>query len=109
MSPPHRCRLVRTSATTGDITDGEITTHGVRPYTRATLRFLAGCHVDEAAVVPLERHRHGRGRAVPVLGDDQVRLARPWRLPLVRIFSMQEDDNIRVLLDRTGFTQVREH
>ena len=51
-------------------------------------------HVDEAAVVPLERHRHRRGRAVPVLGDDQVRLARPRRLPLVGIFAVQQDDDV---------------
>ena len=37
---------------------------------------LARCHVHETAVVTLEGHGHSRGRAVPVLGDDQVRFAR---------------------------------
>ena len=31
-------------------------------------------HVDKAAVMALERHGHGHGRAVPVLSHDQVRL-----------------------------------
>ena len=31
-------------------------------------------HVDEPGVVPLERDGHGVGRAVSVLGDDQVGL-----------------------------------
>ncbi len=42
-----------------------------------TLGILSAGHVREAAVVPLERHGHGGGRPVPVLGDDQVRLASP--------------------------------
>jgi DNA-binding NarL/FixJ family response regulator len=49
---------------------------------------LARCHVDEAAVVPLEGDCHRRGRPVPVLGNDQVRLARARRLPFICIFSM---------------------
>src|ERR1700689_2136027 len=59
---------------------------------------LAGRHVHEAAVVPLERYRHRRGRAVPVLGDDQVRLARPRRLPLISVFAMQKYYYVRILL-----------
>src|ERR1700683_2566643 len=70
---------------------------------------LAWSHVDEAAVVALEGHRHRRGRAVPVLGDDQVRLARPRRLPLICVFSMQKYDNIRILLNRSTFTQIGQH
>src|SRR6266568_4739802 len=47
----------------------------------------------------LECDRHGGGRAVPVLGHDQVRLARPRRLPLVRILAVQKDHNVTILLD----------
>jgi peptidoglycan/LPS O-acetylase OafA/YrhL len=56
-------------------------------------------HVDKARIVALERDRHGGGRAVPVLGHDQVSLARSRRLPLVRVLAVQKDHNVRVLLN----------
>ncbi len=37
---------------------------------------LNDCHVDEAGQVQLRRHGHGVGRAVTVLGHDEVCLAR---------------------------------
>src|SRR5438034_7055439 len=57
----------------------------------------AGGHVDEAAVVALERDGDGRGRAVTVLGHDQVRLARPRRFLLVGILAVQEDYDVGIL------------
>lgn len=56
-------------------------------------------HVGETAVVPLECDGHCRGRAIAVFGYYQVRLASPGRLLLVGILTMQQDDDIRVLLD----------
>ena len=56
-------------------------------------------HVHEAAIVPLERHGHGRRRAVPVLGHDQVSLPRPRRLFLISVLAVQKDHNVRVLLN----------
>jgi len=47
----------------------------------------------------LERDRHGSGRAVPVLRHDQVRLTGSRRLSLVRILTVQQDHNVRVLFD----------
>src|SRR4249919_3737750 len=47
----------------------------------------------------LECDRHGGGRAVPVLGHDQVRLARSWRLPLVCVLTMQKNHNVTILFD----------
>jgi hypothetical protein len=35
-------------------------------------------HVDKTAIVPLERHGHGHGRAIPVLSHNQVSLTGPW-------------------------------
>jgi hypothetical protein len=56
-------------------------------------------HVDKAGIVPLECYRHGGGRAVPVFGHDQVRLACTRRLLLVLVLAVQKDNDIRVLLD----------
>src|SRR5215472_2535599 len=63
-------------------------------------------HVYEAAVVPLERDGDHRRRPVPVLGDDEVRLARPGRLRLVGVLPVQQDHNVTILLDRTTLAQV---
>jgi len=70
---------------------------------------LARSHVDEAAVVALEGHRHGRGGAVTVLGDDQVRLAGSRRFTFICVFSMQKYDNVRILLNRATFSQIGQH
>jgi hypothetical protein len=61
------------AADVGSAINREIPPRDVRPYSAR----LAGSHVDEAAVVALERDRHDGGRAVPVLGHDQVRLPGP--------------------------------
>ena len=45
-------------------------------------------HVDKAGVAALEGHGHGLGRAVAVLGDDEVRLAHAGRLLLVQILAV---------------------
>src|SRR4051794_18691654 len=60
----------------------------------------AGAHVHETAVVALERDRDRGRRPVPVLGDDEVRLARPRALLLVGVLTVQQDHHVRVLLDR---------
>ena len=56
---------------------GALSRRARRPHRRAQA-VLAGRHVHEATVVTLERHRHRRRRAVPVLGDNQIRLASAW-------------------------------
>ena len=45
-----------------------------------------------------ECHGHGGGRAIPVLGHDQVRLARPRRLLLILVFAVQQDNDVAILL-----------
>jgi len=52
----------------------------------------------------LERHGYGRDWAVPMLGDDQVRLTGARRLPLVRILAVQKDNYIRVLFYTIMYT-----
>ena len=73
-------------------------TAGQRPSCPPRRTTLSRSHVHESRIVALERDRHRGGRAVPVLGHDQVRLAGPRRLPLVRILAVQEDHDVRVLL-----------
>src|SRR5690606_8047929 len=56
-------------------------------------------HVDEAAVVALERDGDGGGGPVAVLGDDQVGLTGARRLLLVGVLAVQQDHHVRILLD----------
>ena len=50
------------------------------------------------------------GRAVTLLGDDQLRRARIRMvgIPVVGIFPVDQQDNIRILLERARLAQVRE-
>src|ERR1700691_5801963 len=64
-----------------------------------TGRILRRSHVYKSAVVALECYGHGRRRAVPVLGHDQVRFSGPGRFSLVEIFPVQQDNDIAILLD----------
>ena len=59
-----------------------------------------GRHVHEAGQVTLEGDRCLSGRAVAVLGNDDVRLAGTWRFPLVHVLSMHQQHHVSVLLDR---------
>ncbi|CDK01171.1 DnaB helicase (modular protein) [Microbacterium sp. C448] len=56
----------------------------------------------------LERDCHRPGRAVTVLRHDQVGLARTGAIGLVGRFAVEQDDHVGVLLERSGFTEVRE-
>lgn len=67
---------------------------GRRPVT-----LLDRCHVDEAAVVALECDRHSSSGTVPVLSHNEVGLAGARGLALVSVLAVQEDDDVRVLLD----------
>src|SRR5690606_21074103 len=63
-------------------------------------------HVDEAAVVTLERGGDRRRGAAAVLGNDEVGFAGARRLAVVGVLAVQEDDHVGVLLDRPGFAEV---
>jgi hypothetical protein len=56
-------------------------------------------HVDETAVVTLERDCHCGRRTVPVLGHDQVSLASSRRLSLVGVLAVKQDHDVSILLD----------
>jgi hypothetical protein len=55
----------------------EIPPRGVRPYKTLQGVLSARRHVHKAAVMALERDRHGGRGPVAMLGDDEIRLARP--------------------------------
>src|SRR5437868_14813644 len=66
-------------------------------------------HGGEARVVALEAHRDAVDRAGSVLGDDDVGLARPVGLAVaVGVGPVEQHDDVSVLLDRAGLTQVGE-
>src|SRR3954453_18540690 len=72
----------------------------------AEVAFLV--HVGELRIAAQEREHHLADRAVPVLGDDDVRLARPLRVAVVVLVAVDEHDDVGVLLDLTGLAQVGE-
>src|SRR6266496_1975734 len=63
------------------------------------LQTLWSGHVHESRIMALECDRHGGGWAIPVLGHNQIRLARPRRLPLVSVLAVQKDDDVAILFD----------
>ncbi len=87
--------------------------HVVHSTTGARLRWLAGVvsdarHVGEPGVLPLERDGDLVGGAVAVLRDDEVGLAGArWSRSLGRL-AVQQDDDVGILLEGSGLTQVRE-
>src|SRR5690606_40326601 len=66
-------------------------------------------HVLEARVVALEGDGDRLGRTVTVLGDDEVRLAGARGLLLVVVLAVDQEDDVRVLHDRAGLSQVTHH
>ena len=56
----------------------------------------------------LVRHGDGARRARTVLGDDEIRLTTTRVVTLERIRTMKQHNHIRVLLDRSRFTQIRQ-
>src|SRR5699024_9974969 len=66
-------------------------------------------HVDEPGLRALGRHGNVHGRSRTVLGDDDVGLAGALVLLVVHVLTMDEQDQVRILRDRTGLTQVGYH
>ena len=65
-------------------------------------------HVCEARVHPLEGDGDLVGRAVAVLGDDEVSFARARVVAVIGGFAVQQDHDVGVLLERPRLTQVGE-
>src|SRR3954468_2925875 len=65
-------------------------------------------HVDETRVVQLGGDEDVSGRAVSVLGHDEVRLTRARGLLLVEVLAVQQNHHVGVLLDRAGLSKVGE-
>src|SRR3954452_10170176 len=82
---------------TGAATGNGLDAHG---RTAASGGGSAVGEVRETAVVQLVRDGDGTGGTVPVLGEDQVRLAGSGVVALERVGPVQQDDHVRVLLDR---------
>ena len=57
----------------------------------------------------MEEQVYRANRAVAVLGDDKFRYVFIFGFGVIVIFAVQEHYNIRVLLQRAGFAQVRKH
>src|SRR3954462_12890949 len=64
---------------------------------------------EEARVLALEGQRDVAKAAVAVLGDDEVGLARAVGVLVVVLVAVDEHDEVGVLLDLAGLTQVGEH
>src|SRR6185503_18481506 len=63
-------------------------------------------HVDEAGEVQLGGDHDRVGRAVAVLGDDDVRLAGARRLLVVVVVAVQQEDDVGILFDAPTFAKI---
>ena len=66
-------------------------------------------HVHEPRVVTLEGDGEVAGRAVAVLGHDEIGLPGARGLLLVHVFAMQQDHHVGVLLQRARLTKIADH
>ena len=82
-------------------TESQITNH-------KAIHDSAGAEVGEPRLLAQEREPDDAGRAVALLGDDQFRGAGVGivRIPVVDIVAIDQDDDVRVLLECAGFAQV---
>src|SRR5579872_3307432 len=64
--------------------------------------------VHELRILAAEREPDGVDRPVAVLGDDDVGLARSLGIVVVVLVSVDEADDVGILLDRARVTKVRE-
>jgi hypothetical protein len=62
----------------------------------------------ELRALAQERHVHVVGRAVALLGDDQLRLARLGRVRLIDDLAVDEDDDVGILFEGPALSKVRE-
>ena len=67
------------------------------------------CMILEASVLTNEAQSYRADGAVTVLTDNHLGYSLVRRVLVVDFVSIDEGDNIRVLLDRTRFTQVRHY
>src|SRR5262245_39508349 len=64
----------------------------------------------EAGALAQEREVHGAGWAVSLFGDDDLRLSIPLGgIGLVDLGAVDEEHQVRVLLDRAGLAEIREN
>src|SRR5436305_2904055 len=65
-------------------------------------------HVGELRIAGQESEHDLTHGTVPVLGDDDVGLARPFGVAVVVLVAVDEHDEVCVLLDSTAFAKVRQ-
>lgn len=69
------------------------------PSTGETRDLSADCHVHESREMQLRSDGHGVSWPISMLGNNEIRLARPRRLFVVVVVAVQKDDNVGILLD----------
>src|SRR5258708_37079159 len=84
---------------------------GCHPYARSLLAgfVVALKHIGEAGGIVQKGQIELADRTVALLGDDDFGTAfEVWVVLLVDLFADDEHDDVRVLLNRPGFTQIGE-
>ncbi len=66
----------------------------------------SGHEIFEPGILPAERQSKIADLAVSVLGDDDVGLPFLGRFIVVDLIAVDKHNEIRILLDRAGFTQI---
>ena len=67
------------------------------------------CQIAEACVLLLEEHLYGIGRAVAVLCNTELGDVRVLRILIVVVLTIEEHNDVRILFDGAGLTEIREH
>src|SRR5699024_6198226 len=95
-----RVRIVRAGRGCSPLIESEKNLQSVCPF---------GLEVDgvpEAAHVQLVSQRDSARTAAAVLGDDDVRLPGAGVVAVLRVRSVDKEDDVRVLLQGAGFAEV---
>src|SRR5213595_910127 len=81
----------------------------IDPLTAGHLRVTVGRVVGEARELPLEGEQEGADLAVAVLHQVYFRDALLGGVAVVDLFTIDEQDQVRILFERSRFAQVRHH
>src|ERR1700722_20013481 len=99
------CKLWRSA--TGSTVAPTICVTGVSPKNALGVRLRRV--VFELGVLAQERQLKVAGRAVALLGDDDVRDALARRVLVVYLFAIDQQNEVTVLFDGARFAQIRHH
>src|SRR5688572_8051656 len=97
-------------ASDGATNHANLNTNGEAPTRKRERPLSPSRQIRETRLLAEEGEAHHSGRAVALLGENQLRGAGVGavRVLVIGIVAINQDDDVGVLLERARFTQVRE-